>query len=95
MIVINRGRAGPGVTKGRGGVVQKTISPVIKEDYTRGSFTVIRNLPPPGGYVEVTAKERKKFTVISNSPPPGGPVEVTAEELHKFTPIGNCLSPGN
>jgi len=89
VIVIGKGRADPGVTTGRDGVVQKIISPAIEQDDARGSFTVIRNIPPPGGYMEVTPEERDKFTVIGNTPPPGGPVEVSAEELENFKVIKN------
>jgi len=96
VVVIGKGTADHAVSEGTPGAEGKSILPpdTNQQVHIKGSFTVIRNVPPPGDYVKVTAEERENFTVIRNTPPPGGPFEVSAEELEHFKVIKNCPPPG-
>ena len=96
VVVIGRAKAGPAVSEGRVGIRERTISPpsTNRQADIAGSFTVIRNLPPPGGYVAATPEERENFRVIRNLAPPGGAIEVSAEEIQNFEVIRNVPSPG-
>jgi hypothetical protein len=53
------------------------------------SMEVVKNVPTPGGPVEVTEEEMENFEVVQSSEPPGGPVETTAEELESMKPDPN------
>ena len=74
------------VSKGSG------VAPVSQlKSYPQG-FRVIRNSPPPGGTVTLTAEQRETFKIIKNSPPPGGTYkleDLPAEEREKFRIIRN------
>jgi hypothetical protein len=97
VIVIGRATAGPALSEGRVGIRERAISPpsTNRQADIEGSFTVIRNLAPPGGVIEVSAEEIQNFEVIRNVPSPGGPVKVSAEELENFKVIRNCPPPGS
>jgi hypothetical protein len=95
VIFIGKGKAGPGMSEGRGGGTTRTILPPARDQADASdSFTVIKNVPPPGGNVEITAEEHENFRVMRNSSLSDGPVEVTGNEPENFTVIRNLSPPG-
>jgi len=95
VIIIDKGKFGHALPKGRDGPTRKPISALIKKEHGNiRSSEVIRNISPLGHPVKPTEEELESLKVIKNCPPPGGPVKVSPEELESLKVIKNCPPPG-
>jgi hypothetical protein len=96
VILLGKKKPGQAVKKGRPVRAGRSISSRTPKKHVTnsGAFRMARNITPPGGYAEATAKDLENFKVLKNCPPPGGPVKVTEETLQNFKVIRNCPPPG-